>query len=417
MKSWLPPVFTAFFLALFSLPPLRAAEALQPGDLVALCGDSITRRMGYSVLVQEYLLMCQPVPEVNTAQFGRGFEKAADFVKRMEQDVSAFKPAAATICYGMNDGGYVPSKPATVDTYGQAMKEIVQNFKKAGVRFIVVASPVPVDPASYKNPRSTAEEYNKTLKDLSEEAGKVAKKEGVVFADINTLLAEATAKAKARYGADYKIAPDGIHPHPGGHLVMAYAFLKALGCDGNIGKLTVDFVSGESESDPGQKILSFQNGNLEVESTRYPFLLTGVPGDTGTRTMSEFIPFNQDLNRYVLVVKNSPPKARITWGKESLEFTKEQLEAGVNLAAEFSENPFRDAFGAGERAIRAQQKFESEEVKTLLDAEAKGEKPLPDENGVSVPVREYILKKDAELRAASKAAIAPVRHAIRVESL
>ncbi len=26
---------------------------------------------------------------------------------------------------------------------------------------------------------------------------------------------------------------DGVHPDRNGHLVMAYAFLKALGCDGN----------------------------------------------------------------------------------------------------------------------------------------------------------------------------------------
>ena len=43
-----------------------------------------------------------------------------------------------------------------------------------------------------------------------------------------------------------------------------------------------------------------------------------------------FVPFNQDLNRLTLTVTNlDAPRAKVTWGGEGREFTREQLAAGV----------------------------------------------------------------------------------------
>lgn len=393
-----------------------AGPVLQKGDLVALCGDSITRRMGYTVMVQDYLLMCAPTEDVNTVQFGRGFEKANGFRARMEADVRPFHPQVVTLCYGMNDGDFSPSKPATVETYGKALEEVVQKLRAAGVRQIVIASPPPVDPAAYKQSRSTAAEYNQTLADLAAAARRVAAEQAVMFADVNGALTQAMANAKAKFGADYRIAPDGIHPNPNGHLVMASVLLKAMGFDGNIGTVTVDFASGRSDCDAAQKILSCKEGAVELESNRYPFCMTGIPEDTSAWAMSELVPFHKELNRYMLVVKNAPAKARVTWGKVSKEFTKVQLEAGINLAAEFQDNPFKEAFFKVDRAVKEQQKFEAEKFKELTDAEAKGEATLQDESGAVVPVRDYMLKKDSELRAASRASVLPVKHVIRIEA-
>ena len=52
-------------------------------------------------------------------------------------------------------------------------------------------------------------------------------------------MEDVMTKAKAKYGKQYALAgeADGVHPDENGHLVMAYAFLKALGCDGDIGTI------------------------------------------------------------------------------------------------------------------------------------------------------------------------------------
>ena len=62
--------------------------------------------------------------------------------------------------------------------------------------------------------------------------------------------------------------PDGVHPRLNGHLVMAYAFLKALGCDGNIGTITVQGDLNQATGSPGQQIVSCQGGTVTV--TEHP---------------------------------------------------------------------------------------------------------------------------------------------------
>jgi hypothetical protein len=112
-------------------------------------------------------------------------------------------------------------------------------------------------------------------------------------------------QAKAKYGKQYHVGgSDGIHPAANGQLVMAYAFLKALGCSGDIGTITLDLAAKSAQATAGYKILSVTDGAIEVESSRYPFCFFGDPArPESTRGIIEFIPFNEELNRYRLVVK------------------------------------------------------------------------------------------------------------------
>ena len=105
----------ALALAAFGLAgPGAAAEALQPGDTVAICGDSITEQKLFSVFMADYLLMCQPAANLGAIQVGWSGEAASGFMRRVEADVVPFHPTVATTLYGMNDGGYNATDPATV---------------------------------------------------------------------------------------------------------------------------------------------------------------------------------------------------------------------------------------------------------------------------------------------------------------
>ena len=60
----------------------------------------------------------------------------------------------------------------------------------------------------------------------------------------------------------------------------------------------------------------------------------------GTVSILPFTPFQQDLNRFVLRVRHlSASKAEVVWGNEKKVFNKADLEKGINLAEEFSNNP------------------------------------------------------------------------------
>ena len=108
---------------------LFASDDLRPGDVVAICGDSITEQGLYSAFIEAYLLACQPVSGVRTHQFGLSGETSWEFVNRIDSDVLPFRPTVATTCYGMNDGGYGPFDPEREMAYRRATTEIVQRLE------------------------------------------------------------------------------------------------------------------------------------------------------------------------------------------------------------------------------------------------------------------------------------------------
>jgi lysophospholipase L1-like esterase len=409
-------------VAVMACPPLRAATAgqsLQPGDLVAVCGDSITEQRLYSVFMEDYLLMCQPAAQVQAMQFGWGGETSWGFRDRMANDVLVFKPSVATTCYGMNDGGYAALTADRSKQYREATETIIKSFRQAGVRFIVVGSPGVVDSNTF---RRGAAVYNETLGQLRDIAHEVATQQGVTFADVHSPMLAAMEKAKAKYGTAYAVAgPDGVHPGANGHLIMAYAFLKALGCSGDIGTITLNATTGKATATEGHKVLKSSATSVEIESSRYPFCFSGEPNSpNGTTGIIEFFPFNEDLNRLRLVVQDGPSgKVKVTWGSHSKIFSSEDLQKGINLAAEFLDNPFSEPngpFAKVEALIKAQQAYETPAIKTLLHSLPQWDKSLPESKTTLDRLREDLANKDVNLRKAARAAVVPVRHTIKIEA-
>jgi lysophospholipase L1-like esterase len=416
-RRWL----SLIFVLLLALSPwtLRGADdGLKPGDHLAIVGDSITEQRLYSVFMEDYLLMCQPQLKLQVTQFGWGGESAPGFAGRMDNDMLRFQPTAATTCFGMNDGGYSPMTPDKAQRYREGQTTIVRRAKRAGVRLIVVGSPGCVDSDTFHNDPVQAAMYNKTLLAERDIAREVAQAEGVAFADVIDPMLEVMAQAKARYGKQYPLAGgDGVHPGPNGHLVMAYALLKGLGCDGNLGQITVDLASGKAEGSGGHDVLSASDGAVQVQSSRYPFCFRGDPASPdSTRGVIRFFPFNQDLNRLLLVVHGGKDaRYRVTWGKSSKEFTAEALAGGINLAAEFLDNPFCGPFEKVEAKIRQQQDYETPLVKSLIHSLPDYKRMLPDEAATLDRLAAEGIRRDKALREASAAAVVPVRHTIRIE--
>ena len=397
-----------------------AGEAkLQEGDFVAVCGDSITEQKLYSVYIEDYLLMCQPAAALRAMQFGWGGETSWGFKGKMASNCVPFKPSVVTTCYGMNDGGYRPFDPnGQGKMYRENQRAIVQAFKKAGVRLIAVGSPGVVDTETFRRDPAQATMYNQTLAKLRDIAREVATQEGVVFANVFDPMMDVMTKAKAKYGKSYHLAgTDGVHPWNNGHLVMAYAYLKALGCDGDIGTITIDLAAGKAAATDGHKILSAKGGAVEIESSRYPFCFFGDPKDPrATRGIIEFLPFNDELNRLTLVVKGTKgDTAKVTWGKATKEFARADLEKGINLAAAFLDNPFCEPFGKVEKAVRAQQMYETPLIKDLIQRIPGYKRMVPDEADALDRIRKGAEKRAKALFDAAAAAVEPVQHTIRVE--
>jgi lysophospholipase L1-like esterase len=407
-------------LVIVSLPAARAAETLlQTGDYVAVVGDSITEQKQYSVFIEDYLLMCQPAADLRQSQFGWSGETSWGFAARMDNDMLRFHPTVITTCFGMNDGGYSPMTPDKAQRYRDNQRQIVQRAKQAKVHAIVVGSPGCVDAETFHHKPAEAEMYNKTLAAERDITREVAQSEGVAFANVYDPMIDVMTKAKAKYGKSYHLAGgDGVHPDRNGHLVMAYAFLKALGCSGDIGRITVDLKANQADATEGHKVVSCRDGVVELESTRYPFCFYGDPAQpSATRGILEFLPFNQDLNRLTLVVKEPAGRYKVTWGKSSKEFSAEQLSGGVNLAAEFVDNPFSEPFQQVENVIRGQQSFETPLVKSLLHNLPEYKRLLPETTENLELIAAAGLRHDKDLMGQSSAAVKPVGHKIQIERL
>ena len=120
-----------------------------------------------------------------------------------------------------------------------------------------VPQPDPNDPEPSKKRKVTSRRCttrrSPALRDIAKE---VAQKNGCAFADVYGTMVDAMTKAKAKYGPKYHVAGgDGVHPAPTASSCMAYAFLKGLGVDGNIGTITVDLAANKAEATDGHKVL------------------------------------------------------------------------------------------------------------------------------------------------------------------
>ena len=379
-------IFIAVLLCIVSRA-FAADPLLKPSDTLAICGDSITEQKLYSVYIEDYLLMCKPVDGVKIMQFGWGGEQASGFLARMENDTLRFKPQVATTCYGMNDGHYTKLTDEIANNYRNNMDKVAEVFAMNNVR-AVIGSPGCVDSTNFKHGNLSPDEYNKTLAAERDIAKDIAQKRHLPFADVYDPMVDVMAKAKAKYGQDYPVAgnaPDGIHPNPNGHVIMAYAFLKALGVGGDIGTITVDLANKKATATEGHTIKSFDNDTVTIESAKYPFCFLpdpSKPDDLSSpksmRALIEFFPFNDDLNRFTLIVTGAGGNVKITWGDKSKEFSADQLSKGINLAAEFLDNPFVDQFGKVHQLVQAQQNFETPAFKDLIHSMPEYERLLPD---------------------------------------
>lgn len=107
----------------------------------------------------------------------------------------------------------------------------------------------------------------------------------------------------------------------------------------------------------------------------------------------------------------------MTWGKDSKEFSADQLKQGVNLADEFLDNPFAEPFQKVEAQIRKQQEFETPLVKSLIHMSPEYKRMIPDEAASLDRIVEAGVRRDRVLVDESAAAVVPVRHKLKIEPM
>ena len=383
--------------------PAPGPLLLREGDRLAICGDSITEQKMYSRIIETYLTVCVPQLKVTVRQYGWSGEKTDGFLRRMDRDCLTFRPTVATLSYGMNDSRYRPYDATNGRWYEDHYTAIVRRFKEHDVR-VVVGSPGCAGKIAgwVKSRAGTLDQHNVHLCALRDIAMGVAEREEVRFADVFWPMLQANVFAPAQHHATPErpyevVGRDGIHPGWAGHVLMAWAYLRAMGLDGDIGTITVDLSGGTATASAGHTVKSFQDGKLTLVSSRYPFCARGnVDDDQSMRSGMTLVPFAEELNRFVLRATGKLSGSyRVQWGEASREYSAEALSRGVLLAVDFPDNPFCDAFDKVDAAVAAKQAFETIQVKKVFhgpQGRADFEKAVAETEAQRAPLAEAVAR-------------------------
>ena len=391
--------------------PTYTGLLLQTGDRLAIVGDSITEHKMYSRILETYLTVCVPELKITARQFGYSGETAERFLRRMTNDCLRFHPTIATLSYGMNDYKYRPYDEANARWYRSNYTAVAEAFKANGAR-VVLGSPGCVGKVAswVKSATGTVVEHNLHLYAFRNIDIEIADREQIRFADVFWPMFAGGIEARQMYGTNYAIAgQDGVHPGWAGNLVMACAYLTAMGLDGDIGTFTVDIDANSATVTTGHTLDRFTNNILTITSQRYPFCATGELNDDNSMSSGmAFVPFNEKLNHLVLIVKNGKATHyRVTWGNETRTYTSGQLATGVNLAADFVTNPFSTAFNKVDEAVASKEDYETRQIKQLFH----GPEGLADADATAALTEEV----RQPLADAIARAFVPVTHTIRIE--
>jgi lysophospholipase L1-like esterase len=370
----MPGYYDSFFEKHFpaSPHPRQIPFSLRKGDRLLLIGDSITETNRHSRMLETYLAVCLPELEVEVRNVGKGGETAEGFLQRIESESLKYQPTAATICYGMNDAGYLNNNRAGADTFRTASQKIISMLKAAGVR-IVLASPGCIGrlPAweFVRELNGTLDGINTSLMFMRDEAAAIAIDEQLPFVDHFWNLYRARFTAAEKFGSEYAVcgADDGVHPSWAGHVVMAFGLFSALGFDGDLGNFTID-LAAKTAAATGDHVFKAEADNAYAfVSRRYPFCAEGqLDKDWFTRSGMTLVPFNQRFNRMTLKVTGAAAaRYRVAWTdannmlNEWHIYTRAQLEAGVNLADDFQRTPFSNTFHRIDDLVFQKQAVES----------------------------------------------------------
>jgi len=398
--------------------PPQIPFAFQKGDRLLLVGDSITEARRFSRMLETYLAVCLPDLQVEVRNIGKGGETAEGFLGRIETECLNYHPTVATVCYGMNDAGYVNHNREAADKYRTACNEIVKKLKATGAR-VVLASPGCIGklpPWDFVTDlKGTLDGINTSLMYMRDEAAAIAETELISFVDHFWNLYQARYTSVEEFGAEYAVCgmDDGVHPSWAGHVVMAHGFFKALGFDGDLGTFHVDLAAKTATAGLGHIFKAEMNGTYTFLSNRYPFCADGLPDkDWSVRSGMTLVPFNRDFNRMTLRVTGlTAPRYRVAWmdDKNHYEewhtYTASDLTEGVNLAKDFHLNPFSIPFRRIDDLVFQKQTVEANVTWHTWEMEKKS---------VKEGLAECEARREGLLKAIRQTFV-PVTHNVRIE--
>lgn len=317
--------------ALLVPPPARADDfAIRDGDTVVFLGDSITAARTYGKVIENYTLLRYPKRRVTFINAGWGGDTAAGGLKRLEADVLARGATLLTVAYGINDIGWgTKADDEHRQLYLDSIRGIVQACKQRGVRVYICSAAITAGDRG-------EDDY---LQKMCNDGMAVSK--SLDGGAIDVMGGMRTIQNRVRQwnidhpeSKDSLHTADGIHLNDLGQLAMAFVILKGMGAPADVSTATLSASDGRVSEASGCAI---RNVTASADGLTFDRLDEGLPLNLEPlwQLQFRFIPFPEELNRYMLTVRDLAPGEYevLAAGRLVGKWDAAQLAKGMNLGS------------------------------------------------------------------------------------
>jgi lysophospholipase L1-like esterase len=354
-----------------SAPPFRS------GDVVCFVGDSITHGGTYHAIVTLYYATRFPDRPLTTFNCGIGGDRASGIMSdekyRLNVDILAHRPTAATIMLGMNDVGHgdyrgvtlTPEvearRQASLTKYEESMRQLIGRLQAAGARLTLITPSIYDETTKLATASTTVSVGgNAALGRFADKVRGWAKEYGTGLVDFDRVMNAINTREQAKDSSFTVVGPDRVHPGPVGHFVMGYVFLRAQGMPKVVATIGVDARAGKASGAANCAISEVRTGpagvNFVCTEQALPLV---VPAEA--KPALALVPFMRELNQERLLVTGlAAGNYELRIDDEPVgEFSAAALAAGVDLAENERTPQYRQSAAAtrisGQRTSVGQQ--------------------------------------------------------------
>lgn len=209
------------------------ALMLSPNDHVLFYGDSITDAgrnhnaapgdpsgwgNGYVHQIAARLSCDLADYDLTFSNQGIGGNRIYDLESRLASNVLALKPDFVSILVGINDTWrrYDSGTLSEIGLFSASYRRILESLDAAGIQTVLLEPfllPVPEDRHAWR------EDLNPKIDVIRN----LARDFGTPFIPLDGLFAAASTRREAAFWL-----PDGVHPSPAGHALIAQAWIEAV---------------------------------------------------------------------------------------------------------------------------------------------------------------------------------------------
>ncbi|KEQ23143.1 SGNH/GDSL hydrolase family protein [Paenibacillus tyrfis] len=202
---------------------------IEDGAVVLFQGDSITdcgrnREIGtdlgrgYALIASALFASKYPEKQVQFINRGISGNRVKDLQQRWQEDCLDLNPTWVSIYIGINDTWrrYDRNDPTSVEAFAEGYRDLIVRTKETLDAKLILVEPfvLPV-PEDRKRWREDLDPKINAVRELAREFE-------TLYVPLDGMFAAASTKAPSAYWA-----PDGVHPSPAGHALIANAWLEA----------------------------------------------------------------------------------------------------------------------------------------------------------------------------------------------